>query len=57
MAEKSQEPVVDLLYDAKALIAEGPFYEQETNQLLWVDIEVAMSTELCRHGCILLYSR
>ena len=32
------EPTVELLYDAKAKIGEGPFYEPQTNQLLWVDI-------------------
>ena len=29
---------VELLYDAKAEIGEGPFFEPETNQLLWADI-------------------
>lgn len=28
---------VEVLYAANAQIGEGPFYEQETNQLLWVD--------------------
>ena len=32
------EPTVELVYDAKAKIGEGPFYEPQTNQLLWVDI-------------------
>ena len=32
------EPIVELLYDAKAEIGEGPFYEPQTNQLLWADI-------------------
>ena len=32
------EPTAELLYDAKAKIGEGPFYEPQTNQLLWVDI-------------------
>nr|CAR31337.1 luciferin-regenerating enzyme [Suberites domuncula] len=31
-------PTVELLYDGKAEIGEGPFFEPETNQLLWVDI-------------------
>jgi len=31
-------PTVELLYDAKAEIGEGPFFEPETNQLLWADI-------------------
>ena len=29
---------VDVLLDAKAQIGEGPVYEEETNELLWVDI-------------------
>ena len=33
-------PTVELLYDGKAELAEGPFFEPETNQLLWVDIYV-----------------
>ena len=33
-----QQPIVEVLYSTKAIIGEGPFYEQETNQLLWVDI-------------------
>jgi sugar lactone lactonase YvrE len=32
------EPTVEVLYSTKAIIGEGPFYEQGTNQLLWVDI-------------------
>ena len=32
------EPTVELLCDAKAKIGEGPFYEPQTNQLLWVEI-------------------
>jgi len=31
-------PTVELLCDAKAGIGEGPFYEAERNQLLWVDM-------------------
>jgi len=31
-------PTVELLYDAKAGIGKGLFYEAERNQLLWVDI-------------------
>ena len=31
-------PTVELLYDAKVGIGEGPFYEAQRNQLLWVDI-------------------
>ena len=27
-----------MLYAANAQIGEGPFYEEETNQLIWVDI-------------------
>ena len=34
----AQEPIVEILYSTKAIIGEGPFYEEETNQLLWVDI-------------------
>ena len=34
----SPNPTVELLYDGKAELAEGPFFEPETNQLLWVDI-------------------
>ena len=29
---------MEVLYSTKAIIGEGPFYEAETNQLLWVDI-------------------
>ena len=32
------EPTVEVLYSTKAIIGEGPFYEPDTNQLLWVDI-------------------
>ena len=31
-------PTVEVLYAAGAEVAEGPFYEEETNTLLWVDI-------------------
>lgn len=31
-------PIVELLYDAKALIGESPLYDEKSNQLLWVDI-------------------
>ncbi len=31
---------VELLYDAKAGVAEGPVYDSSRHQLLWVDIEV-----------------
>lgn len=30
---------VTLLFEAKALIGEGPFYDKDKNELLWVDIE------------------
>lgn len=29
---------VEVLYPAQATCAEGPFYEKESNSLLWVDI-------------------
>lgn len=29
---------MEVLYHAQALVAEGPFYEQESDSLLWVDI-------------------
>ncbi|MFC4736594.1 SMP-30/gluconolactonase/LRE family protein [Bacillus daqingensis] len=29
----------ELLYDAKALLAEGPFWDEDNQQLIWVDIE------------------
>ena len=29
---------VSVLYDAKALHGEGPFYDESTDELLWVDI-------------------
>ena len=29
---------VEVLYPAKAKVGEGPFYEEETDTLLWVDI-------------------
>lgn len=32
-------PTVEVFYAAKALLGEGPFFEPETNQLLWVDID------------------
>ena len=31
-------PTVEVLYAAAAEIGEGPFYEEETDTLLWVDI-------------------
>lgn len=31
-------PTVEVLFSAAADVAEGPFYEQETQTLLWVDI-------------------
>ena len=34
----AQKPTVEVLYAANAEIGEGPFYEEETNQLIWVDI-------------------
>ena len=30
---------VEVLYPAKAILGEGPFYEDETDTLLWVDID------------------
>ena len=36
-AHAAAEPTVEVLYAANAQIGEGPFYEEETNQLLWVD--------------------
>ena len=30
---------VSVLYEAKALIGEGPFYDQAREELVWVDIE------------------
>lgn len=33
------EPTVEVLYPAKSTLGECPFYEEETNTLLWVDIE------------------
>ena len=32
------EAKVEVLYSPKAIVAEGPFYEEETDTLLWVDI-------------------
>ena len=32
------EATVEVLYPAKAEVGEGPFYEEETDTLLWVDI-------------------
>ena len=32
-------PTVELLYAAGAILGEGPFYEHETETLLWVDID------------------
>ena len=34
----AQKPTIEVLYAANAEIGEGPFYEEETNQLIWVDI-------------------
>lgn len=30
---------VDVVLDVKAILGEGPFYERETHQLVWVDID------------------
>lgn len=38
LANLAGEPTVEVLYKANAEIGEGPFFEEETNQLLWVDI-------------------
>ena len=35
----NQSPTVEVFYAAKANLGEGPFFEPETNQLLWVDID------------------
>ena len=32
------EPRVEVLYDAKTLLGEGPFYDHETGELIYVDI-------------------
>ena len=32
------QPTVEVLYSTKAVIGEGPYYEEETGLLLWVDI-------------------
>jgi len=34
--ELNPNPTVEVLYAANAVIGEGPFFEEETNQLLWV---------------------
>lgn len=33
------EPTVEVLYKAQAILGEGPFYEEKTGTLLWVDVE------------------
>ena len=38
MDSLNPSPTVELLYAAGAELAEAPFYEEETNTLLWVDI-------------------
>lgn len=37
--ELNSEPTVEVLYSTRAIVGEGLFYEEETGQLLWVDIE------------------
>ena len=32
------QPVVELLYEAKARLGEAPFYDHVTGELIWVDI-------------------
>ena len=54
----SDHPTVELLYDAKGTLPEGPFYEEETNLLIWVDIEantvnlLDVTTRQNRYVCI-----
>ena len=36
--DHTSQPNVELLYNAEAHIAEGPFYDQDNRQLLWVNI-------------------
>ena len=38
IAGLNPNPTVEVLYAGKAPLAEGPFFEPENNQLLWVDI-------------------
>ena len=35
MADESH---VEVLYDGKALVGEGPFYDEQTGELIYVDI-------------------
>ena len=54
----SDHPTVELLYDAKGTLPEGPLYEEETNLLIWVDIEAKtvnlldVTTRQNRYVCI-----
>ena len=32
-------PTVNVLFEAKAEVGEGPFYDPKANELIWVDIE------------------
>ena len=37
-SDLNTNPTVEVLYKTNAIVGEGPFFDEEQNQLLWVDI-------------------
>ncbi len=37
-SDLNTNPTVEVLYKTNAIIGEAPFFDEEQNQLLWVDI-------------------
>lgn len=42
---------VDVLYEAKAPLAEGPFFDEANGELIWVDIELGRINFLKLSDC------
>lgn len=38
LADLNPNPTVEVIHPERAIVAEGPYYEEETNMLMWVDI-------------------
>ncbi len=37
--EDTGKPKVEVLYDGKSILSEGPVYDKTNNELIWVDID------------------